>query len=252
LRRRWGEATVRNFGFEGWAGRWQPAHGGAGARLRLLLTGFGPFPGIPVNASGVLVEQLGRRIATVHRDVSLACDVLPTEWQAGPAALERLVARIRPHVALHFGVAASIGGFRLELKAENEAQLHADALGLMPLFERISCRGPDHLRTTLPIDAIRARLLAMDLPVETSDDAGKYLCNSALYRSLALARRERPVRLAGFVHIPSDYPAQAPRRASPLEPPPAPALGWAQVLEGAGAIVEVCLAHARERLLALA
>jgi pyroglutamyl-peptidase len=233
---------VRAFDFERWTGRRLPAVIWSGPRLRLLLTGFGPFPGIAVNASAALVDELARRLEPFRAEIALRAEVLPTEWLAGPLALERLLAETRPHIALHFGVASQVAGFRLETRAENEAQLHADALGLMPVFERLSLRGPAQLRTTLPVDAIRARLLGMGLPVETSEDAGKYLCNSALYRSIALARRERPVRLAGFVHIPAEYPAF---EASSLQ-----SLDWAGAVEGASAIVEVCLASARERVAA--
>ena len=209
-------------------------------RLKLLLTGYGPFPGIPVNASALLVEAIAQH-AWPHVDVTAA--ILPTQWQAGPEQLTRLVRRVQPDIALHFGVAASATGFRIETVGENLTRPDADARGAMPQQSRLSPRGPQILRSTLPCDAILARLQQMRLPAELSIDAGRYLCNAALYRSLQLARTAKSPRLAGFVHIPAQMPQTTKRAtASSLH-----SLDWKRAVEGAHGIIEVCLTHARRQ-----
>ena len=51
------------------------------ARPRVLITGFGPFPGVPDNPSSWLAEALAAG-AAAQADAELHARVLPTEWQA--------------------------------------------------------------------------------------------------------------------------------------------------------------------------
>ena len=236
--------------------------GGASRRrapaIRLLLTGFGPFPGMPVNASAELVDALAQRLAATHTATELRIAILPTEWKAGPAALQRAIAAFMPDVALHFGVASEVTGFRLETMAENARNRLPDACGHVPRRRQISTDAPAHLLATFPVEGIRARLAAMGLPVELSTDAGQYLCNAALFRSLSLTRRGRGARLSGFVHIPSalgslgDASATTLGSGSGLAPVAASvaasslqSLDWSCAVAGGLAIVETCLAHAQ-------
>ena len=84
----------------------------------LLLTGFGPFPGVPVNpseavlrriAAGPLARRLGIRIVTHRFDTTFAAlDGLP-----------RLVADFRPDACLHLGIAANSRFLRVETRGTN-------------------------------------------------------------------------------------------------------------------------------------
>ena len=50
------------------------------ARPRVLLTGFGPFPGAAENSSAWLVEELAGDRQLSHLGCDLHAEVLPTEW----------------------------------------------------------------------------------------------------------------------------------------------------------------------------
>ena len=204
---------------------------------RLLLTGFGPFPGIPLNASSALVEEIARRLATRSTEVVLETAMLPTEWKAAPAQLQAAIRRFGPDVALHFGVASEATGFRIETTAENFRARMPDAAGHVPRRRQISAIAPSHLLSTFPAEAIQRRLGDLGIKVELSTDAGRYLCNATLFRSLSLTARSKGAPVAGFIHIPAALADAG--QARTLQD-----FDWPRAIEGGLAIVETCLAHA--------
>jgi pyroglutamyl-peptidase len=210
-------------------------------RLRLMLTGFGPFPGIPVNASMVLVAELSRRLTRAKAPIELRTATLPTEWKAGPAVLQEAVTAFKPDIALHFGVASEVTGFRLETLAQNGRIPLADACGYAPRRGPISTVQPETLLSTFPADRIRARLETLGIRVELSADAGRYLCNAALFRSLTLSLKAKGAPITGFVHIPSAL--ADPEQAHSLQD-----FDWSHAITGGLAIVETCLVQASTRL----
>ncbi len=169
------------------------------ARPRVLLTGFGPFPGVAENPSAWLAETCAE--ASPEFDGELHAQILPTEWDAA-ALMPRLYASLQPHVMIHFGVSERANAFRIERSAHNRAALRADASETLPAGRVIHPQGPDRLDTKLPAIRLAAHLRRSGLPAVTSRSAGRYLCNFLYYRSLDWARRQPDPRLALFVHVP--------------------------------------------------
>ncbi len=204
-------------------------------RPAILLTGFGPFPGVEDNASAALVAELAgeaRKRLPGHR---VEAAVLPTEWHAGPAAAAAMVGELRPAVALHFGVSAKAGGFVIETRGHNLARPICDAAGVLPASDRLSAEGPDVLGASLQTARIVERLRRRALPVRLSRDAGGYLCNAVLYRSLERARRAGWPMRCGFIHLPAALGvATASRHAGGC-------LEWPQALEGSLEIIAAAL-----------
>ena len=176
----------------------------ADARPTVLLTGFGPFPGVVRNASADLVKALVRRARREMPEYRFVSAVLPTQWARIPALIASLHARHTPALVLHFGVAADVSGIRIETAARNVCGSSPDAAGHLPAFPNIEDGGPEIRTVTLPAEEIAATLESEGHPVSLSDDAGGYLCNAALYRSLAIAERRSGSCRTGFVHIPAD------------------------------------------------
>ena len=54
------------------------------ARPIVLLTGFGPFPGVPENATAVLVPRLAKAARELFPTYDFVAEILPTEWTAAP------------------------------------------------------------------------------------------------------------------------------------------------------------------------
>ncbi|CAA2142339.1 pyroglutamyl-peptidase I [Hyphomicrobium sp. ghe19] len=174
-----------------------------GSRPTVLLTGFGPFPGVPTNASGELVRKLARTARRALPEFRFAVAILPTEWNRAPRLIANLHERHRPLLALHFGVAGTAKTIRLETEAANICRVAPDAAGTLPASAQLTEDGPAVRRSSIAAPAITAALNAKGYPSSISNDAGGYLCNAVLYHSLAAAEARGDL-LVGFVHIPQD------------------------------------------------
>jgi pyroglutamyl-peptidase len=176
----------------------------AAARPIVLLTGFGPFPGVPANASALLVPRLAKAARELFPTYDFVAEILPTEWAAAPQKLADLLARPGTALALHFGVSKQAEGFQIELVGRNQCKAVADAAGFLPTNEYVIELGPAERPSTLPAERIVARLLELGMPAHTSTDAGGFLCNALLYHSLSAASLRDEPHLVGFVHLPAD------------------------------------------------
>jgi pyroglutamyl-peptidase len=214
-------------------------HAGGRARTTVLITGFGPFPGVPVNATMRLLPELARAAPRLFPDVHFAVEVLPTEWAAGPRRLHQVLAEVAPDLALHFGVSSRARGFEIEQRARNACAVTMDACGALPSGAALRDGGAEHLPASLPVRHIVARLRRLGIPAFVSRDAGSYLCNAALYHSLVCAKDEAAAgRRVGFVHIPATLARSGgPNRGRTG----ACSLTWEQALHGALEILAACL-----------
>jgi pyroglutamyl-peptidase len=170
------------------------------ARPRVLITGFGPFPGVKENPSAWLAEALAEH-GPPEFDAELHARVLPTEWRAAEL-MPGLYASLQPHVMIHFGVDRRAKALRIERFAHNRTARRADAAGALPASAMIAPEGPDRYATELPAAALAAHLRNCGLPAVTSRSAGNYLCNFLYYHSLSWARQQGDACLALFMHIP--------------------------------------------------
>lgn len=172
-------------------------------RPTIVLTGFGPFPGMAQNATSTLVPQLAAAARSHFVEYDILGEVLPTEWRAAPESLTKLLADRQAVLALHFGVSDSADGFQVELIGRNVRGGQKDAAGEPPATKHVVEDGPALLASTLPAEYILARLSKLKLPCRASINAGDYLCNALLYHSLNLARDMPQPFVAGFVHVPA-------------------------------------------------
>ncbi len=165
---------------------------------RILVTGFGIFPGAPVNPTEALVE----RLVANPPAAAFQAQVLAVEYTSVAARLSQIGTAFAPDIAIHFGLARECAGFRLERTARNaHASGKPDQSGLLPPSQAI-CAGPASFASTLPLDRIAAALTAANLPVQWSDDAGGYLCNMVFALSAAHACDGFRPAMTGFVHVP--------------------------------------------------
>lgn len=200
--------------------------------MRVLLTGFGPFPGAPVNPSAWLAETLPSRLSEGDEEVDAR--ILPTEWEAVAALTEQLRETLQPHVTVHFGLSHRAKGFRIERSAHNRATLRADASGALPRSPVILPQGPGRLYTTFPATALAAHLSQRGISAAPSRSAGSYLCNFLYYLSLDWAARQNGGVSVLFVHM----PPFATHGGS---------LSEAELLDGAEAILRFAVADAKAK-----
>lgn len=172
----------------------------AKSSVKLLITGFGPFPGAPVNPTGPLIRALKRKLRS-HSGVQVDTHVFRTTYAAVDRDLPRLLAKTKPHALLMFGLANQSRGLRVETQARNRINRYPDASGFIPPSRRIDGSSPK----TMPIRAPKAALLhaakSGALPARLSVNAGDYLCNYVYWRALEAAKHRGPKR-AVFIHVP--------------------------------------------------
>lgn len=207
-------------------------------RDTILLTGFGPFPGVSENASQRFVPKLGHLAARRFSAHRVVARILPTEWERAPTRLKDLYEREQPKLVLHFGVSLQAATYVIETEAHNTRKAAADATGALPGDSNVVRGGPDMLAARLPAEDIKARLHALRVPAITSKDAGSYLCNALLYRSLIYAEQIAEPEAVGFFHIPQIIPpAILKSRADPRQM----RFDWGTALIGGLEIIRTCL-----------
>ena len=171
--------------------------------LTVLLTGFGPFPGAPINPTGKLVRTLARLRRPARFDVRLVPHIFQTSYQAVDADLPRLLAQVKPDAVLMFGLSGKAQSLRVETRARNATSLLTrDAMGKFFTTGSILPGGPAVLTFALPasrlaLTACRARAKAV-----ASRDAGRYLCNYLCWRAIEGTAQPQGPKLTAFVHMP--------------------------------------------------
>ncbi|WP_420393634.1 hypothetical protein [Acuticoccus sp.] len=156
---------------------------GAPRTPRLLVTGFGPFPGMPENPTSRLLDALA-----ADPPAGVTARLLPTHW----SVVAELAAEARmADAVIMFGVAGNARRIRYERVAVPLAASRPDATGASP------CAPPlrSH-RTALPVAALAVQARAAGYPVAISHSAGTYVCNAAYAAVLST----NPAAL--FVHVP--------------------------------------------------
>jgi pyroglutamyl-peptidase len=172
------------------------------AQLRILVTGFGTFPGAPYNPTPALVARLMRLRRPALADVSLISHVFPVSYRAVDRELPLLIEEYRPDGLLMFGLAARTPFLRIETRARNAVtQIWPDAAQTRVRKRAISGRSD-----AMDFGAHSARLLraalATGIDARPSRDAGSYLCNYLSWRALEACGFDGGPALAAFVHVP--------------------------------------------------
>ncbi len=168
--------------------------------MRVLIAGFGPFPGAPINPSALLVRALGRRRRPALAGVTRTAHVFATAYAAIDRDLPRLFAA-KPDIVLMFGLAGRRRRFCIETRARNAVSvLFPDASGRRPQGGVIAPGAPRSRQGNAPFARLLGAVRASSLPARLSRDAGRYLCNYAYWQALQRAHGREP--LIAFVHIP--------------------------------------------------
>jgi pyroglutamyl-peptidase len=171
-----------------------------GATRHILLTGFDPFDGDPVNPSGEVAKQLEGRVigGCVVRSV-----ILPVQHEAARAVVAPLLAAPGLAAVVHVGLAGGRARISLERVAVNVMDYsRPDAHG--QVLRDVACveGGPPGYFSTLPLRDMLAALTEEGIPAMISNTAGTYLCNDIAYTTLH-ALDERALAIpAGFIHVP--------------------------------------------------
>jgi pyroglutamyl-peptidase len=181
-------------------------------KLRILITGFGPFPGAPYNPTMPLVKRLTRLRRPALADVELIGHIFHVTYSTVDRELPELIARHHPQAVLSFGLANRTAHLRIETRARNavtttfpDADRHRARKGSIAAGADALMFGP-HTRRLLR-SAVGTRIDA-----RASRDAGSYLCNYLSWRAIEATGKDNGPALAAFVHVPLIARGGAPRR----------------------------------------
>lgn len=172
----------------------------------VLVTAYGPFAGRGVNGSDTIASALDGRTIAGHR---IATAVLPVTWGEPQRQLPGLIAEHQPVLVIGLGEGWP-GRIAVEHVGYNQ-QAGRDERGADPATVTIETDGPDLRRSRLHFDA--AWFSTSRIPVVSSEDAGRYLCNSLLYSVLGATNQP-----AGFVHLPPQGDVASNRYRQVIEP----------------------------------
>jgi pyroglutamyl-peptidase len=170
--------------------------------LRVLITGFGPFPGAPYNPTQPLVQRLMRLRRPALSDIELSSHIFPVTYRAVDQELPKLLAKLRPQALLMFGLAGRTAHVRIETRARNAVtMLWPDAAQTRVRKGTIGL-GPDAMMFGPHTAKLLRAASATGIDARASRDAGAYLCNYLSWRAIESAGTDEHLQLAAFIHIP--------------------------------------------------
>lgn len=177
-------------------------------RSAILVVGFEPFGGEPINPALEAARRLDGRWFGAYEVVAYALPVVRG------ACLDRLAAAIEefdPAVVIALGQAAGRAEITPERVAINVDDYRiADNAGERPVDEPVIVGGPVAYWSTLPIKALVRALLDAGVPAKVSNSAGTFVCNHLFYGLMHALAAEGDIRRGGFIHVPY-LPEQAAR-----------------------------------------
>ncbi|WGR91332.1 pyroglutamyl-peptidase I [Bradyrhizobium sp. ISRA443] len=171
-------------------------------KLRLLVTGFGPFPGAPFNPTMALVKRLTELRRPTFDDAALTSHIFDVTYAAVDRELPELLATHRPQALLMFGLAGRTGYLRIETRARNAVTTRFPDAGRQHARKGSIADGADARMFGPHSEKLLRAALATGIDARLSRDAGSYLCNYLSWRAIEAVGRNGGLHLAQFVHVP--------------------------------------------------
>jgi len=167
----------------------------------IFVTGFGPFGTHTVNASWQAVCRLHESDLARQLGVQLVIEEVPVKYEYVLREIPKRWRELRPRLVVHVGVSSQTMSLQLERRSHNGPYERCDVMQAkppehccvpaLPAAQELSTR----LDLELCCKVVAGSCATMD--AETSEDAGRYLCDFIYHTSLS----QDPAR-AVFVHVP--------------------------------------------------
>ena len=167
--------------------------------MKILVTGFDPFGGEPVNPAIESVKLLPDTIAGAEI-IKLE---IPTVVHKSLAKIDAKIAECDPDVILSIGQAGGRPDITVERIGINCDDCRIpDNEGNQPVDEPVFADGPAAYFSALPIKAMVENIHMAGIPASISNTAGTFICNHVLYGVRYLCEHKYPGKKSGFIHIP--------------------------------------------------
>lgn len=167
--------------------------------MKILITGFDPFGGEPVNPALEAVKLMKDEIAGA-KIIKLE---IPTVFRKSVEKIHEMMKAEQPDVVLSIGQAGGRFGVTPERVAINvdDARIK-DNEGNQPMDTPIFTDGEAAYFSNLPVKAMVEAIKNKGLPSTLSNSAGTFVCNHVMYGVLYYIHKEFPNVRGGFIHVP--------------------------------------------------
>ncbi|WP_042274977.1 pyroglutamyl-peptidase I [[Clostridium] dakarense] len=167
--------------------------------MKVLLTGFDPFGGEPVNPAEEAVKMVSNNI----NGAEVIKITIPTVMTKSVEAIEKAIEEYNPDIVISVGqaggryditperVAINMDDFRIK---DNEGNQVIDTI--------IKEDGQAAYFSNLPIKAMVKHMNENQIPASVSNTAGTFVCNHVMYGILYMIDKKYPNIKGGFIHIP--------------------------------------------------
>ena len=165
---------------------------------KLLVTGFNPFDERGYNTSSEIFEFLPDQI----HDYKLVKKIIPVEWEQGRAELLAQCEQTKPDAIFSMGMSKN-NFLQFETLARNHRKPDlTDNCNEIPKSSVISQTEPQTIPCTWPIPSLLPFTFPNEMRMESSDNAGGYLCNQTFFLGTVYGKKCTPNIPVAFVHIP--------------------------------------------------
>ncbi|MDU2198298.1 MAG: pyroglutamyl-peptidase I, partial [Peptostreptococcaceae bacterium] len=167
--------------------------------MKILLTGFDPFGGEPVNPAEEAVKMVSNNI----NGAEVIKITIPTVQTKSVKAIEDAIKTHNPDIVISVGQAGGRFDITPERVAINIDDFRIkDNEGNQPTDEIIQEDGQAAYFTNLPVKAMIKHMNDNNIPATLSNTAGTFVCNHVMYGILYMIDKKYPNIKGGFIHIP--------------------------------------------------
>ena len=167
--------------------------------MKILVTGFDPFGGEPINPAIESVKRLPDNIAGAEI-IKLE---IPTVRKKSLEKIEEAINEHNPDIILSIGQAGGRFDISIERVGINLDDFRIpDNEGNQIIDEPIFPDGENSYFVKLPVKAMVQNVQKNNIPASVSYTAGTFVCNHVLYGVLYLIEKKYKGKKSGFIHIP--------------------------------------------------
>lgn len=167
--------------------------------MKILVTGFDPFGGEPINPAIESVKRLPDNIAGAEI-IKLE---IPTVRKKSLEKIEKAINEHNPDVILSIGQAGGRFDISIERIGINLDDFRIpDNEGNQIIDEPVFPDGENSYFVKLPVKAMVQNVQKNNIPASVSYTAGTFVCNHVLYGVLYLIEKKYKGKKSGFIHIP--------------------------------------------------
>lgn len=167
--------------------------------MKVLLTGFDPFGGEPVNPAEEAVKMVSNNI----NGAEVIKITIPTVQTKSVKSIEEAIEKHNPDIVISVGQAGGRFDITPERVAINMDDFRIkDNEGNQPTDEIIKEDGQAAYFSNLPIKAMVKYMNENKIPATVSNTAGTFVCNHVMYGILYMIDKKYPNIKGGFIHIP--------------------------------------------------